>query len=94
MSKKDSVKERAARAARRSLAKEAPAAKEPSRKRARLDSSSDLINLLPASAPVLDIFAASGSRPLSMEVVLDVVMRGELKLPHKMYKMYEFRFSM
>ena len=80
VAKKDSVKgkknpisksseERAARAARRSLPKEAPAAKEPSRKRARLDSSSDLINLLTASATVLDIFAASGSRPLPKEVI-------------------------
>ena len=68
------------------------AAKDP--KRARLDASSDLANLLTTSAGVLDIFAASGSRPLPMEVVLDVVMRGELKLPHKMFKMYEFRFSM
>ena len=67
------------------------AAKDP--KRARLDASSDLANLLTTSAGVLDIFAASGSRPLPMEVVLDVVMRGELKLPHKMFKMYEFRFS-
>merc|ERR1719167_1774936 len=80
MAKKDPVKgkkmtisksseERAARAARRSLAKEAPAGKEPLSKRARLDSSSDLINLLTTAAPVLDIFAASGSRPLPEKVL-------------------------
>ena len=65
---KKSEEERAARAARRSLAKEAPAVKEPLPKRARLDSSScDLINLLTTSAPVHDIFAASGSRHLPKE---------------------------
>jgi len=45
------------------------AAKDP--KRARLDASSDLANLLTTSAGVLDIFAASGSRPLPMEVGLE-----------------------
>merc|ERR1719295_341930 len=80
MAKKDSVKgkkktisksseERAARAARRSLTTEAPSGKEPLSKRARLDSSSDLVNLLATAAPVLDIFAASGSRPLPKEVL-------------------------
>ena len=68
--------ERTARAFRRSLAKEAPAAKEPQRKRARLDGSSDLVNLLTTSAGVLDIFAASGSRTLPKEAVLDVPMGG------------------
>ena len=53
----------------RSLAKKAPAAEEPQRKRARLDGSSDLVNLLTTSAPVLDIFAASGSRPFPKEAM-------------------------
>ena len=44
--------------------------REPQRKRARLDRSSDLVDLLTTSAGVLDIFAASGSRPLPMEAVL------------------------
>jgi len=35
--------------------------------KARVDASSDLINLLTTSAPVLDIFAASGSKPLPKE---------------------------
>ena len=61
--------ERTARASRRSLAKAAPAAKEPQRKRARLDGSSDLVNLLTTSAPVLDIIAASGSRPFPKEAM-------------------------
>ena len=65
-----SSEERAARASRRRLAKEAPAAKEPQRKRARLDGSSDLVNLLTTSAPVLDIFAASGSRPFPNEAMV------------------------
>ena len=69
-----SSKERAARASRRGLAKEAPAAKEPQRKRARLDGSSDLVNLLTTSAGVFNIFAASGSRP--NDAVLDVAMGG------------------
>ena len=71
-----SSEERAARVSRRGLAKEAPAAKEPQRKRARLDGSTDLVNLLATSAGVLDIFAASGSRPLPKEAVLDVAMGG------------------
>ena len=63
-----SDEERAARAAKRSLAKESPAVKEPLSKRARLDSSScDLINLLATSAPVTHIFAASGSSHLPKE---------------------------
>merc|ERR1719237_1577031 len=65
-----SSEERAARVSRRGLAKEAPAAKEPQRKRARLDGSSDLVDLLTTSAGVLDIFAASGRRPLPREAVL------------------------
>merc|ERR1719237_1119569 len=69
-----SSEERAARVSRRGLAKEAPAAKEPQRKRARLDVSSDLVNLLTTSAGVLDIFTASGSRP--KEAVPDVAMGG------------------
>ena len=68
------VEERAARAAWRSLAKEAPAVQEPLSKRARLDSSScDLINLLTTSAPVSAILAASGSRHLPKEA--DEVIR-------------------
>ena len=60
-----SSEERAERAARRSLSKEGPAAK-----RAKVDNSpSDLVNLLPTSAPVLGIFAASGSRRLPKEVI-------------------------
>ena len=43
--------------------------REPQRKRARLDGSSDLLNLLTTSAPVLDIFAASGSRPFPKEAM-------------------------
>jgi len=68
-----SAEERAARAARRSLAKEAPDVKEPLSKRARLDSSSDLVNLLSTSAPVRHILAASGSRhmPKEAEVSLE-----------------------
>ena len=63
--------ERAARAARRSLTKDAPTANQPQRKKARLDdaSSSDLVDLLETSAGVLDIFAASGSRPLTKETM-------------------------
>ena len=53
--------ERTARATSRSLAKE------PESKKARLDTSSDLASLLTTSARVLDIFAASGSRPLPEE---------------------------
>ena len=71
-----SSEERTARASRRGLAKDAPAAEEPQPKRARLDGSSDLVNLLTTSAGVLDIFAASGSRPLPKEAVLDVAMGG------------------
>ena len=71
-----SSEERTARAPRRGLAKDAPAAKEPQFKRARLDGSSDLVNLLTTSAGVLDIFAASGSRPLPKEAVLNVPMGG------------------
>ena len=71
-----SSEERTARASRRGLAKDAPAAKEPQFKRARLDGSSDLVNLLTTSAGVLDIFAASGSRTLPKEAVLDVPMGG------------------
>ena len=71
-----SSEERTARASRRGLAKDAPAAKEPQPKRARLDGSSDLVNLLTTSAGVLDIFAASGSRTLPKEAVLDVPMGG------------------
>merc|ERR1719290_931136 len=71
-----SSEERAARASRRGLAKDAPAAKEPQCKRARMDGPSDLVNLLTTSAGVLDIFDASGSRPLSKEAVLDVPMGG------------------
>ena len=77
MGKKDaraiskSSEERAARAARRSLTKDAPTANQPQRKKARLDdaSSSDLVDLLETSAGVLDIFAASGSRPLTKETM-------------------------
>ena len=71
-----SSEERTARASRRGLAKDAPAAEEPQPKRARLDGSSDLVNLLTTSAGVLDIFAASGSRTLPKEAVLDVPMGG------------------
>ena len=76
MGKKDaraiskSSEERAARAARRSLTKDAPTANQPQRKKARLDdASSDLVDLLETSAGVLDIFAASGSRPLTKETM-------------------------
>ena len=79
MGKKDaraiskSSEERAARAARRSLTKDAPTANQPQRKKARLDdassSESDLVDLLETSAGVLDIFAASGSRPLTKETM-------------------------
>ena len=62
-----SGEDRAARATRRSLAKEAPDVKEPLSKRARLDSSSDLVNLLSTSAPVRHILAASGSRHMPKE---------------------------
>ena len=70
---KKSSKDRAARAARRSLAKDEAATannQQPERKKARLDDASpdDLVNLLTTSAGVLDIFAASGSRPLTKEV--------------------------
>jgi len=75
-SKKIATLERTARAYRRGLAKDAPAAKEPQRRRARLDGSSDLVNLLTTSAGVFDIFAASGSRPLPKEAVIDVAMGG------------------
>ena len=75
MGKKDaraiskSSEERAARAARRRLAKDAPTANQPQRKKARLDdASSNLLNLLTTSAGVLNIFAASGSRPMTKEV--------------------------
>ena len=55
-------------AVRRSLAKEAPAVMEPLPKKARVDDSSlDLVSLLTTSASVLDIFAASGSRPMTKE---------------------------
>jgi len=71
MATSKTAEERAARAARRRLTKEAPAVKEP------LDSSSpDLVDLLTTSAPVLDIWSASGSRPLPKEAVLDVAMGG------------------
>merc|ERR1719234_23701 len=74
-----SAEERAARAAKRSLTKEAPAVKEPLSKRARLDSSSnDLINLLTTSAPVSDIFAASGSRHLPREAEVSALGKGAL----------------
>ena len=68
---KKSSEERAARAARRSLAKDAATAdNQPERKKARLgDASSNLLNLLTTSAGVLDIFAASGSRPLTKETM-------------------------
>ena len=89
LAKKDSVKgkkktisksaeERAARAARRSLAKEAPDVKEPLSKRARLDSSSDLVNLLSTSAPVRHILAASGSRHMPKEA--EVIKCQELNI--------------
>ena len=68
---KKSSKDRAARATRRSLAKDeaATANNQPEHKRVRLDDASpDLVNLLTTSAGVLDIFAASGSRPLTKEV--------------------------
>ena len=96
MAKKDSFKgkkkttsksaeERAARAARRSLAKEAPSASQPRVRFLKLgnlatqrqrDGSSDLVNLLTTSAGVSDISAASGSRQLRKEAVLEVSMRG------------------
>ena len=62
-----SGEERGARATRRSLAKEAPDAKQPRLKKPRLDASFDLVSLLTTSARVLDIFTASGSRPLPEE---------------------------
>ena len=49
-------------------------AAQPQRKKARLDVSSDLDNLLTTPAGVLDISAASGSRPAPKEVVFDVAM--------------------
>ena len=64
-----SGEDRAARATRRRLAKEAPDAKQPKLKKARLDASSDLVSLLTTSAGVADIFATSGSRPLPEEAV-------------------------
>ena len=65
---KKSSEERATRAAKRSMAKDAATANnQPERKKARL-ASSNLLNLLTTSAGVLDIFAASGSRPLTKEV--------------------------
>ena len=73
-----SAEERAARAARRSLAKEAPDVKEPLSKRARLDSSSDLVNLLSTSAPVRHILAASGSRHMPKEA--EVIKCQELNI--------------
>ena len=72
---KKSSKDRAARATRRSLAKDeaATANNQPERKKARLDdASSNLLNLLTTSAGVLDIFAASGSRPMTKEVRISV----------------------
>ena len=77
-----SSEERTARASRRGLAKDAPAAEEPQPKRARLDGSSDLVNLLTTSAGVLNIFAASGSRPLPKIIHLDDVlaMGGEIEV--------------
>ena len=75
-SKKIATLERTARAYRRGLAKDAPAAKEPQCKRARMDGPSDLVNLLTTPAGVLDIFTASGSRPLPKEAVLDIPMGG------------------
>ena len=77
------AEERAARAARRSLTKEAPAVKEPLSKRVRLDSpSSDLINLLTTSAPVRDIFAASGSRHLPMPKEAEVIRYQDSRTVH------------
>ena len=80
-----SGEERAARATRRSLAKEAPSVTQPRVRFLKLgnlatqrqrDGSSDLVNLLTTSAGVSDISAASGSRQLRKEAVLDVSMRG------------------
>ena len=82
MGKKDaraiskSSEERAARAARRSLTKDAATAdNQPERKKARLDDAApDLVNLLATSAGVLDILAASGSRPTTKEVHKDIFL--------------------
>ena len=69
------VEERDARAVTRSLAKEAPAAMEPLPKKARVDaSSSDLISLLTTSTSVLDIFAASGSRPNEVKNLENLIL--------------------
>ena len=64
-----SGEDRAARATRRMLAKEAQDAEQPRLKKARLDASSDLVSLLTTSAGVSHIFAASGSKPLPEEAV-------------------------
>ena len=60
-------------------AEKAPAGKEPQSKKARLDTSCDLVNFLTTSDPVvdflttfdpaLDIYPASGSRDLPKEVI-------------------------
>ena len=76
-----SSEERAARAARRSLSKEGPAAK-----RAKVDNSpSDLVNLLPTSAPVLGIFATSGSRQSLEETNKEVL--GEVAFKEVSYEL-------
>ena len=91
MSISKSSEDRAARAARRSLAKEAPSATQPrvrflklgnlaTQPRRQRDGSSDLVNLLTTSAGVLDISAASGSRPLPKEAGLDVAMEGSTEV--------------
>ena len=68
----------------KTVAKKTPAKKTAAKKAApkkaalkKMDSSSpDLVDLLTTSAPVLDIWSASGSRPLPKEAVLDVAMGG------------------
>ena len=76
-----SSEERAERAARRNLSKEVPAAK-----RAKVDNSpSDLVNLLPTSAPVLGIFATSGSRQSLEETNKEVL--GEVAFKEVSYEL-------